>query len=282
MRPVRELSARLSPPSAPTFPHGASQRLRAKPEGPTALVRSRAFGCQLLGEVCAVGCARCRAGRVGAHDRRRYPGGATVFTHSAQSGEFRGGRLTLRGVSRRVTAVTNAGHSGVVSMTRLHARLFGSGIAPATGTLHVAGDRGGDESTCGLDPAALQRLAPYGELRGQGAEPALPTPARGPCGAKWPGPAVRGGVAVDCGPAPGDARRQRWPGLLDHADKQHVTLAWGGGRELAYRHVESRHPLPGPARATRLRRYHLRVRRRLASRLLGRFALGIRSQSRRR
>jgi hypothetical protein len=78
------------------------------------------------------------------------PGGATVFTHSAKSGEFRGGRLTLRGVSRRVTAVTNAGRSGVVSVTRLHARLFGSGIAPATGTLHVAGDRGGDESTFSL------------------------------------------------------------------------------------------------------------------------------------
>jgi len=78
------------------------------------------------------------------------PGGATVFTHSAKSGEFRGGRLTLRGVSRRVTAVTNAGHSGVVSVARLHARLFGSGLAPATGTLHVAGNHGGDESTFSL------------------------------------------------------------------------------------------------------------------------------------
>ena len=78
------------------------------------------------------------------------PGGATVFTHSAKSGELRGGRLTLRGVSRRVTAVTNAGRSGVVSVTRLRARLFGRGIPPATGTLHVAGDRGGDESTFSL------------------------------------------------------------------------------------------------------------------------------------
>jgi hypothetical protein len=78
------------------------------------------------------------------------PGGATVFTHSAKSGELRGGRLTLRGVSRRVTAVTNAGRAGVVSVARLHARLFGSGVAPATGTLHVAGDRGGDESTFSL------------------------------------------------------------------------------------------------------------------------------------
>jgi hypothetical protein len=77
-------------------------------------------------------------------------GGATVFTHSAKSGELRGGRLTLRGVSRRVTAVTNAGHSGVVSVMRLHARLFAPGTPPATGTLHVSGDRGGDESTFSL------------------------------------------------------------------------------------------------------------------------------------
>jgi hypothetical protein len=77
-------------------------------------------------------------------------GAATLFTHSAKSGELRGGRLTLRGVSRRVTAVTNAGHSGVVSVTRLHARLFGPGTPPATGTLHVAGNRGGDESTFSL------------------------------------------------------------------------------------------------------------------------------------
>jgi len=38
----------------------------------------------------------------------------------------------------------------VVSVTRLRVRLFGRGIPPATGTLHVAGDRGGDESTFSL------------------------------------------------------------------------------------------------------------------------------------
>ena len=53
-------------------------------------------------------------------------------------------------MSRRVTAVTNAGRSGVVSVTRLQARLFGRGMPPATGTLHVAGDRGGDEPTFSL------------------------------------------------------------------------------------------------------------------------------------
>jgi len=74
-----------------------------------------------------------------------------------QERELRGGRLTLRGVSRRVTAVTNAGHSGVVSVTRLHARLFGSGIAPATDALHVAGDRGGDERTESADNRGRRR-----------------------------------------------------------------------------------------------------------------------------
>jgi hypothetical protein len=78
------------------------------------------------------------------------PSGATVFTHSATSGELRGGRLTLRGVSRRVTWVINSGRSGVVSVRRLHAKLFAPGIGPSTGTLHVAGDRGGDEPAFSL------------------------------------------------------------------------------------------------------------------------------------
>jgi hypothetical protein len=78
------------------------------------------------------------------------PSGSTVFTHSAKSGELGGGRLTLHGVSRRVTWVINSGRSGVVSVRRLHAKLFAPGTPPATGTLHVAGDRGGDEVTFSL------------------------------------------------------------------------------------------------------------------------------------
>jgi hypothetical protein len=69
---------------------------------------------------------------------------ATTFTHSAKGGQLKGGRLTLRGVARRVTYATNAGRSGVVSVRRLHRRVIVPG-RPATGTLHVAGHRGGDE-----------------------------------------------------------------------------------------------------------------------------------------
>jgi hypothetical protein len=68
-----------------------------------------------------------------------------MFVHSAKSGELEGGRLTLRGVGRKVTWVTNGGRSGVVSVARLHRRLFLPGTPPATGTLHVAGRRPGRE-----------------------------------------------------------------------------------------------------------------------------------------
>jgi len=71
--------------------------------------------------------------------------GATMFVHSAKSGELQGGRLILRSVGRRVTWVTNGGRSGVVSVARLHRRLFLPGTPPATGTLHVAGRRPGRE-----------------------------------------------------------------------------------------------------------------------------------------
>jgi hypothetical protein len=78
------------------------------------------------------------------------PGGAAMFVHSAQSGELQGGRLMLRGVGRQVTWVLNGGSSGVVSIARLHRRLFAPGTAPATGALHIAGQRGGSEATFGL------------------------------------------------------------------------------------------------------------------------------------
>jgi hypothetical protein len=68
-----------------------------------------------------------------------------VFVHSAKSGELGGGRLTLHGVGRRVTWMTNGGRSGVVSIARLHRRLFLAETPRATGTLHIAGQRGGQE-----------------------------------------------------------------------------------------------------------------------------------------
>src|SRR5436190_21100788 len=133
------------------FPHGAAQRSRTKsPMSPPRWYAHSALA--ISSWVRVVRWVALVVGLVALAPATAAAtlGGATVFTHSAKSGVLRGGRLTLHGVSRRVTAVTNAGHSGVVSVTRLQARLFGHGIPPATGTLHVAGDRGGDESTFSL------------------------------------------------------------------------------------------------------------------------------------
>jgi len=69
-----------------------------------------------------------------------------VVSHSAQSGELHGGRLILRGVSGRASYVTDAGRSGTTSVRRLHRRVFLPG-KPATGMLHIAGSRGGQEPT---------------------------------------------------------------------------------------------------------------------------------------
>lgn len=71
--------------------------------------------------------------------------GNLVLVHSAESGTLAGGRLTLHGVGRQVTWATNAGRSGVVPIRRLHRRLFLPGTSSATGTLHIAGQRGGEE-----------------------------------------------------------------------------------------------------------------------------------------
>ena len=71
--------------------------------------------------------------------------GNLVLVHSAKSGELGGGRLTLHGVGRRVTWITNSGRSGVLSIARLHRRLFLPATPRATGTLHIAGQRGGKE-----------------------------------------------------------------------------------------------------------------------------------------
>jgi hypothetical protein len=67
---------------------------------------------------------------------------AMVVKHSAKSGELKNGRLTLHGVSKRVPYAIDGRRSGKLSVRRLHRRLFLPGLA-ATGTLHVAGQRGG-------------------------------------------------------------------------------------------------------------------------------------------
>jgi hypothetical protein len=66
-------------------------------------------------------------------------GGASMFVHTARSGEVEQGRLTLRGVGRQLTWVTNGGRTGAISVRRLHRRLF---PPAATGVLHVADRRG--------------------------------------------------------------------------------------------------------------------------------------------
>jgi hypothetical protein len=79
------------------------------------------------------------------------PGGARTFEHSAKSGELKDGRLTLRGVGRKVTWATNDGSgSGSVRIRRLHRVLFHPLLPPLTGTLHITGHRGGDEPTFSL------------------------------------------------------------------------------------------------------------------------------------
>jgi hypothetical protein len=80
-----------------------------------------------------------------------------VFVHSATSGELGGGRLTLHGVSRRVTWAHNSGRSGVLAVRRMHRRLFAAREPTATGTLHVAGHRGGDELTFKLTKPRYNR-----------------------------------------------------------------------------------------------------------------------------
>ena len=67
--------------------------------------------------------------------------------HSAQRGEFQGGRLILRGrgIGRRVSWAHNSGQSGQISVTRMHRRLFAPGTRPATGVLHIAGQPAGRE-----------------------------------------------------------------------------------------------------------------------------------------
>jgi hypothetical protein len=75
------------------------------------------------------------------------PRDGTVFVHSAKRGELGGGRLTLHGVGRRITWVHNSGRSGVMPIRRLHRLLFSPATPRATGVLHVAGHRGGDELT---------------------------------------------------------------------------------------------------------------------------------------
>src|SRR4051794_40959511 len=74
----------------------------------------------------------------------RTPAGADgggMYGHSAARGRVAGGRPTLPGVGRKVRWTATNGRVGVARITRAHKRLF-SPKTPATGTLHIAGQRG--------------------------------------------------------------------------------------------------------------------------------------------
>jgi hypothetical protein len=82
---------------------------------------------------------------------------ATTVVHSATSGELDGSRLLLHGVHGKVTWIHDSGDSGRVSVRRLHRRGFAPGHPVATGVLHVAGHRGGDEPTFRLSKPRYNR-----------------------------------------------------------------------------------------------------------------------------
>jgi hypothetical protein len=87
----------------------------------------------------------------------------SMYVHSASSGELVGGRLTLHGVGRRVSWTATDGSVGVARITRAHRRLF-SPETPATGTLHIAGQRGGQELALRLSKphySAARRTVSY-------------------------------------------------------------------------------------------------------------------------
>jgi hypothetical protein len=128
-----------------------------------------------------------------------------VFVHSAKRGELGGGRLTLHGVSGRATWAHNSGRSGVMTVKRLHRTLFSARTATATGTLHVAGHRGGDELTFRLSRPrykAARRTVSYrikrlgdGRLPGRAAQAAGGLRRFGPASLSMVG-APQGSVTV--------------------------------------------------------------------------------------
>jgi hypothetical protein len=110
---------------------------------------------------------------------------ATVYVHSAKSGELGAGRLTLRGVGRRVSWFTHRGRFGVLSIKRLHRGLFSPGTRAITGMLQVTDRRGGGGLALGLSRPrynATRRTVSYRARRlNKRRLPSLP-PARAAAG----------------------------------------------------------------------------------------------------
>ena len=176
-------------------------------------------------------------------------GGTTVFVHSAKGGELGGGRLVLRGVGRQVTWVTNAGRSGVVSINRLHRRLFQPGT-PATAALHVVGQGGGAEPTFRLSGPrynAARRTARYRVKRLN--KRRSPRAASGAAGLRQPrrfGPAslsIVGAPQIMSGDNGGNdcsvtvTNSTPWP-LQASAESKWPTDTWAPGIPFNYRLAE--------------------------------------------
>ena len=105
-----------------------------------------------------------------------------MFVHSAKSGELGGGRLTLQGGGPRVTWAHRSDRSGVVAVRRMHRLVFSGAKPTATGTLHVAGHRGGQELTFRLSRPrynAARRRVSYAVRRKKGRLPGRAAGAAG-------------------------------------------------------------------------------------------------------
>jgi hypothetical protein len=182
-----------------------------------AVVRSARFGGQLLRE-------GCRGSRTGG---RAVFAGADDCRERAERGWLVGVRAfgPQRRAHRRPTDLARREPPGHRDQQR---RPFWGGVGhqaakpavPARAAGHGRAARGwfSRRRRADLQPdaAALQRLAPDGELRGQAPQHPTPTPSRRWSGAKLHSDPVRGRVAVDGRPRGG--RRQRLRDVGGNAD----------------------------------------------------------------
>jgi hypothetical protein len=93
----------------------------------------------------------------------------STYVHSARSGTFAGGRLTLHGVGSKVKWFTTGKHHrhGVAPVAFAQKRVFLHGMR-STGVLHIAGKRGGEKFAFQLsDPrySKARRTASYRATR---------------------------------------------------------------------------------------------------------------------
>ena len=159
---------------------------------------------------------------------------AHVFTHSAKSGKLVGGRLTLRGVGRRITWANNYGRSGVMPIKRLHRLLFAPRDVAGHRHPPCRGPPRRRRARAQAEPAALQGIARDSELPGQAAEQAPPaSPTRS-----------RVGQSPFAGSAPrrcrSSARRRSWPATPAATTASRSSITRSQGPSTASRRARSR------------------------------------------